>query len=204
MRLKMAMLAGAVLACAEPAEAQRRLGEVYRITEGGDWVSGGLDQTLSISAPWNVYNPKRWIVERVRREYVRWAACTMGRCTRSDVTKHNWIDSDTCPALVTALDELAKIQIPPFAGTRAIFEFAMSHTPVLTIEGLPRHSRPGLEPRYGGTTLERIRVSEQVGYFREWWDRTEAALKPCWRDAAPNYGGKPVQARLTTVRRSGG
>ncbi len=160
-------------------------------------MNWSVDQTLSISAPRDSFNPTRWVVERVRKDSWRCGARSpQGGCRGTEARSHTWIDGDTCPALAVALGELGEIQMPPFAGTREIGVFVTDHTPYLTIEGRPKSLKRAVHPRYHWSTLERISIREQEGFFRQWWDKTEAALKPCWQAVAPSIDGKPLQARL--------
>lgn len=172
MNQRVLLFAAIVLLFAAPARSEPLLEEIYKVTEEGGAIDWRVSQVVSISAPYQTFNPKRWIVERARKDT---RACQMhaprGGC-RSVVRSHDWIDSEVCPALLVALRELGEIQMPPFAGAREIGFFITDHTPYLTIEGRPKSLSPTARPHHPRPMPAHIKVTEQVGPFRDWWDET--------------------------------
>lgn len=118
------------------------------------------------------------------------------KCKIEKADIHDWIDSDTCPALVPALIELSEIRIPPVAGTTGLSDFYASHQTDLTIEGMPQPSPGGYARLPRNSALQRVSITEQHGYFRNWWTRTDAALKPCWTQTMPVFRDDEIAPHL--------
>lgn len=197
MKRHLPVFAGLGLLIAGPASSQSMFSEVYKLTENGEWGTGALDLTVSISAPRDVGKLQRWIAERRRIDTRNCGTKSpQGFCQTVKTFTYGWIDSDTCPQLIPALQELAAIPIPPFAGTDGLSEFYVTHQPMLTIEGFPQPSPGGFARSPRTSTLWRVSVSEQLGFFRNWWDKPRAAIEPCWTPAAPVIDGKPLWAKL--------
>lgn len=194
---RITIAAAMLIASIAPAHAQRLTREVYRISEAGMSGKGAIEQTVIVYAVGESTRPKRFVAERLRTES-DWCAARPReeRCLLATTRSYGWVDSDTCPTLIAALDALGAIPIPPFAGTMGLTEFSLSHTSDLTIEGPPKFARPGANRRPPYTTLARVTVHGRVGFFRNWWDKSETALKPCWTSRTPFIDGKIVEAQL--------
>lgn len=197
---RLAVFSVLVLLPTMPACAQEQFAEIYKLTESGAWPGGEIDQAVAFSAARDSIDPKRWIVERVRKDIDTCGARNaQGRCAKTEVRIHDWIDSDRCPAVVPALARLAQIQVPSFAGARNIHSLWSDHATHLRIEGTPVPVGSTVDARVN-MTITRISIEEQIGPFHQWWKETDVALKPCWREAAPGFGGETVVGRLRFAR----
>jgi hypothetical protein len=185
-----------LILCAASAPRPEHLEEIYRISESGGGFNH-LEQTVSIAAVNGTLNPERWIVQRIRTDTTGCGTKSPeGHCRELVVHSRDWIDSDSCSALVPALDALAGLQVPSFAGSSGITEFWSDHATELTIIGRPKSVKSATVPRFGRTTTALVMIREQFGIFHEWWEKTEEALNGCWREAAPDIAGKPAEIEL--------
>jgi len=196
MSLKLSALCGLILLLATPSHAQNRLEEIYKVTEAGAWLGGSIDQAVTFSTARDTLNPKRWIVERIKKDIDTCAfRNSQDGCAPTEIVRHDWIDSDQCPALVSALERLSRISIPPFAGATNIQSFWASHATDLKIEGRPVAVKSLSNPLVN-MTITRISIEEQIGPFHEWWKETGVALKACWQEDAPSFDGARIIQRL--------
>ena len=194
---RLCILVAAVAWSPATAQTPRFLEEIYRISESGAAFAWSLDQTVSIATLNDTGNPARWIVERHRTEKNRCdAKTTEGKCRLGTVITHDWIDSDDCPQIKSALDDLARIEVPRFAGSGGITSPHGDHATNLTIIGRPQSIKAPDVARFGRTMTAYVMVREQFGRFHQWWEQAEASLQGCWRATAPLIAGKPAKIEI--------
>jgi hypothetical protein len=153
--------------------------EVYRVTRSGGGLGIWIDEKIIISVS-NTPGKPHWIAERTKSDK-GWcgAKSPSGGCSAINRSVHDWIDGDSCPALVQSLWELAKLPIGGFASPEETDRTTVTDTPFTEVTASPARATG-----WGAT----LKLGAFSGPIVDWWTQTELQLKPCWKDHPAKAG----------------
>lgn len=168
-----ALLIAASPSTAQPGQQPDRSMEVYRVTRTGGGLGIWIDEKVIISVFGTPGKP-HWIAERTENDK-NWCGANSASagCSATNRSVHDWIDGDSCPALVQSLRDLANLPIGGFASPEETDRTTVTDTPFTEVTGSPARATG-----WGAT----LKLGASSGPIVDWWTQTEQQLKPCWKD----------------------